>query len=246
MKVINCNFLSATKLDLNHIIRIGSIRDGGYYVTKRLVEDSDFLISAGISYNVEFEKDFKEINPACKIILIDGSFNLLTYLLRPFYWFFFKRSYVKNIGGLVDMIILKSQTKFIKKFIGIENGITLTQIFNTYIKNEKNGYLKFDIEGSEYNLLDEVLLFKEKIIGLSIEFHDVTNHITEVNGFINKLEMDMIGFNINEIGGLSDNEIPNTIELSFADKKYTNPSNYDNVCGKVFSNEFDNELMIPQ
>ena len=246
MEVINCNFLNANKLDLNHIIRIGSIRDGGYYVTKRLVEDSDFLISGGISYNVEFEKDFKEINPLCKIILIDGSFNLLTYLLRPFYWFLFKKSYIKKIGGLVDMLILKSQTTFVKKFIGIDKGITLTHIFTSYIENKMNGYLKFDIEGSEYNLLSEVLFFKNQIIGLSIEFHDVNNHIHEINSFISKLEMDVVGFNINDTGGLSDSKIPNTIELSFARRKYTEPNHFDIICGKTFSNEFENELLIAQ
>jgi hypothetical protein len=245
MKVIDCSFLSYNKLDLNHVIRIGSIRDGGYYVTKRLVEDSEFLISGGISYNVEFEKDFKEINPSCKIVLIDGSFNLFTYLLRPFYWFLFKKSYIKKIAGLLDMLILKSQTIFIKKFIGIEKGITLTDVFKSYIDNSNCGYLKFDIEGSEYNLLEEVLLFKNQIIGLSIEFHDVTNHIPQINTFINNLEMDMIGFNINDTGGLSDSKIPNTIELSFAKRKYTEPNNYDIASGKMFSNEFDNELLIP-
>jgi hypothetical protein len=245
MKLVNPGFINAPKIDLNHVIRIGSIRDGGYYVTKRLIEDSDFLISGGISYNVEFEKDFKEINPLCKIILIDGSFIMLTYLLRPFYWFFFKRSYVKKIGGLIDMLILKSQTIFIKKFLGTYNGITLTNVFTTYIDNDKNGYLKLDIEGSEYELLEEVLLFKNQIIGLSIEFHDVPNHIHEINTFIGNLEMDMIGFNINDTGGLSDSKIPNTIELSFANRKYTEPNHYDIVSGKIFSNEFDNELFIP-
>ena len=77
MKEIKCNFLEMNRsgLKLNHVIRIGAIRDGGYFVTKRLVEDADFIISGGISYNVAFEKDFWDINRTAKLIMIDGSFN---------------------------------------------------------------------------------------------------------------------------------------------------------------------------
>ena len=59
MKEVKCDFLKINESDLNqnHVIRIGSVRDGGYFVTKRIVENSDFLISGGISYNVAFEKD---------------------------------------------------------------------------------------------------------------------------------------------------------------------------------------------
>ena len=88
MRIIATDFLKYKIFNLNHIIRIGSIRDGGYYVTKRLVENSTFLISAGISYNAEFERDFKNINPNCRVIMIDGSYNFISYILRPVYWFF--------------------------------------------------------------------------------------------------------------------------------------------------------------
>jgi hypothetical protein len=49
MVIINCDFLKLEFIRLPHVIRIGSIRDGGYYLTKRLVEESSFLISGGIS-----------------------------------------------------------------------------------------------------------------------------------------------------------------------------------------------------
>lgn len=89
MKFADSSFLKYTLVDQNHIIRIGSIRDGGYFVTKRLIENSSFLISDGISYNAEFERNFQTINSQAKIIIIDGSFSFLSYLLRPFYWILF-------------------------------------------------------------------------------------------------------------------------------------------------------------
>ena len=245
MKEVKCDFLKidASELDLKHIIRIGAVRDGGYFVTKRLVEDAEFFISGGISYNVAFEKDFYDINPKAKLIMIDGSFNIFTYLARPFYWMFFKRSFTMKIGGLIDMLFLKKKAVFLKKYLGPQ--FTIKQIFDLYIKPETKGYLKLDIEGAEYDLLDDIILIKDRLIGFAIEFHDVPDHIPAINEFVSKLNMSVIGFNINETGGLDTANIPKVIELCFADKSYSTATEFDIKVGKKFSNEAVNELLVP-
>jgi hypothetical protein len=245
MKEINCGFLQVddTHLNLQHVIRIGSVRDGGYFVTKRLVESSDFLISGGISYNVAFEKDFWDINRTAKLIMIDGSFNIFTYLARPFYWMLFKRSFTMKIGGLVDMLYLKKKAVFLKKYLGPD--FSMKQIFDKHIKQESSGYLKLDIEGAEYALLDDILEFRGQLTGFAIEFHDVPDHIPAINEFIAKLQMRMIGFNINETGGLNAANIPNVIELCFAAEQYAHATAIDVKVGKKFSNEAVNDLLIP-
>jgi hypothetical protein len=244
MKKITSNFLKYKLYNLNHIIRIGSTRDGGYYVTKRLVENSSFLISAGISYNAEFERDFKNINPNCRIIMIDGSYNFILYFLRPFYWYFFKKSYKSKISSLLDMILLKNEEIFIKKYIGTRSGISLSFLMNKYIGDEM-GYIKTDIEGSEYKLLNEIIKFKNQFNGVAIEFHNVPDHILEINNFISRIDMGLIGFKINETGGLGANGIPNTIELCFASLEFVYANEYDLITGKQFSNDPIYELLIP-
>ncbi len=245
MKEVKCDFLKIndSDLDLNHVIRIGAVRDGGYFVTKRLVEDSNFLISGGISYNVAFEKDFWDINRNTKLIMIDGSFNIFTYLLRPFYWMIFKRSFLMKIGGLIDMLYLKKKAIFLKKYLSPV--FSLNQIFDAHIKQEMMGYLKLDIEGAEYALLDDIISYKNRLTGVSIEFHDVPNHILEINDFVSKLQMKAIGININETGGLNAASIPNVIELCFAAEQYVNVTDMDIKAGKKFSNEPVNDLLIP-
>lgn len=245
MKEVNCDFLKINEADLNlnHIIRIGSVRDGGYFVTKRIVENSDFLISGGISYNVAFEKDFWDINRNTKLIMIDGSFNIFTYLLRPFYWMIFKRTFLMKIGGLIDMLYLKKKAIFLKKYLGPD--FPLKQIFEIHIKQEMKGYLKLDIEGAEYALLDDIISFRNRLNGVAIEFHNVPDHIPEINDFISKLQMRVIGFNINEVGKLNVSNIPNVIELCFADEQYSNVTEMDVKAGRKFSNEPVNELLFP-
>ena len=245
MKEVSCGFLKmdTAGLDLNHVIRIGSVRDGGYFVTKRLVEEADFLISGGISYNVAFEKDFWDINRDAKLIMIDGSFNFFTYIARPFYWMIFKRSFTMKIGGLIDMLFLKKKAVFLKKYLG--PGFSMKQIFDTHIEPGKQGYLKLDIEGAEYALLDDIISFKDRLIGFAIEFHDVPDHIPEINNFLARLPMAVIGFNINETGKLNAAGIPNVIELCFAAAPYVTVTAIDVKAGKKFSNEPVNDLLIP-
>jgi hypothetical protein len=244
MEYINCNFLEYNLVDQNHVIRLGSLRDGGYYATKRLVESSDFLLSGGISYNAEFERDFKNINSASKIIMVDGSFNLLLYLIRPIYWMLFKKSYLVKIPYLIDMLLLKKESIFLKDYIGVPNGLSIEKIVS---QNNLlgNGFLKLDIEGSEYNVISEILSLKNRFNGVAIEFHDVPDHIVEINYFIANIDMVLIGFCINETGKLNQSGIPNTIELSFAKEMFVTPNAYDTHSGKVLSNEGANELLIP-
>ncbi len=245
MKEINCDFLKIdnTHLNLGHVIRIGSVRDGGYFVTKRMIEESAFLISGGISYNVAFEKDFWDINRSAKLIMIDGSFNFFTYLARPFYWMLFKRSFTMKIGGLIDMLFLKKKATFLKKYLG--PNFSMKQIVDAHVGQEMKGYLKLDIEGAEYALLDDIILHRSRLTGVSIEFHNVPDYISAINDFIAQIDMHVIGFNINETGGLNTAGIPNVIELCFADEAYTNATAFDNREGKKFSNEPVNELLIP-
>lgn len=245
MKEVNCNFLKidAADLNLNHVIRIGAVRDGGYFVTKRLIEDAGFLISGGISYNVAFEKDFWDINRTAKLIMIDGSFNFFTYIARPFYWMLFKRSFTMKIGGLIDMLFLKKKATFLKKYLG--PGFSMKQIFDTHIEQGKKGYLKLDIEGAEYALLDDIIAYKDRLIGVAMEFHDVPGHIAEINSFLARLQMHVIGFNINETGKLNAAGIPNVIELCFAGEQYITATEIDVKAGKKLSNEPVNDLLIP-
>lgn len=245
MKEVKCDFLNIneTDLNLNHVIRIGSVRDGGYFVTKRIVEDSDFLISGGISYNVAFEKDFWDINRNTKLVMIDGSFNIFAYLLRPVYWMLFKRSFLMKIGGLVDMLYLKKKAVFLKKYLGPD--FPLKKIFDVHIGPGMKGYLKLDIEGSEYALLDDIISFRTRLNGVAIEFHNVPDHIPEINAFISKLQMSVISFNINEVGKLNAANIPNVIELCFAARQYADETEADIKAGRKFSNEPANELHIP-
>lgn len=98
------------------------------------------------------------------------------------------------------MLLLKHETIFLKKYIGSPEGLTIQNIFKTF-KLIEFGYLKLDIEGTEYEVLSDMLGNKFRFSGLAILFHNVPDNIDKINNFLIKFALSLIGFSMNEIGG---------------------------------------------
>ena len=77
-------------------------------------------------------------------------------------------------------------------------------------------FIKIDIEGSEYRILDELLLYQKNFTGMGIEFHDVDIHKDKIKKFINTLDMELIHIHPQNPAHVAENNIPTQIELTFA------------------------------
>ena len=87
---------------------------------------------------------------------------------------------------------MKNNNKFYLKKIGkCQNCLCLNDIITNYLKDEKKLFLKIDIEGSEYDILEDIILNKSKIQGIVIEFHEVSKNIDKIINFTNKLNTDL-------------------------------------------------------
>ena len=76
-------------------------------------------------------------------------------------------------------------------------------------------FLKIDIEGSEYDILEDILKVQNKISALIIEFHDINKYRTVIENFIKRLELNLTHIHPNNYGKLDKNNDPIIIELSF-------------------------------
>lgn len=85
-------------------------------------------------------------------------------------------------------------------------------------KKLNNIFLKIDIEGSEYRVLDEIIKSKNKINCLIIEFHDVDLHIKKITNFIKKLNFYLTHIHPNNFGGIDNNYNPKVLEITFEKK----------------------------
>jgi hypothetical protein len=183
-------------------IRCGINRDGGY-VFADLNGNYDCYISAGISNEESFSRDFinkYNINISDSYGF-DGTINDFPY------------EYTRNI-------------QFIKKNINNFNDDTNTNL-SFLTEKYNNIFLKMDIEGGEYPWLlqiDETQLNKFKQI--VIEFHGITNDSwgCNYNDKVKCLEKllkthYLIHAHGNNFGSVQNN-IPDVIELTYVNKNY--------------------------
>jgi hypothetical protein len=204
-------------------IRLGSKNDGGY-VLADIDVDYDCYISAGISDEESFSRDFinhynmNEYN----CFGFDGTIHNYPY------------HYTKNIS-------------FIKKNINSfndDNNSNLSFLINKY----NNIFLKMDIEGGEYPWLlsiDESQLNKFKQI--VIEFHGITNDgwgcsYNDKMKCLEKLSKThyIVHAHGNNFGPLVNN-IPDVIELTYVNKNYFNsPVDFNSVPLPIVGLDFPN------
>lgn len=208
------------KLYKHKLIRIGSAFDGGYFVCPNSILNASNLISLGIETNWEFEKDFLKSNPKTNISCYDGQTNfklvlrfffiqIIKTLLLQYNFSLLKRSF----SNLFEYsTLLKNNLNFRRKNIGLKNGLTFEEV----ISKKEDVFLKIDIEGSEYRILEDILKYKNRLVGLVIEFHDYDLNKEKIKRFVKEIGLVLVHININEMGGLSIENCPLVLELSFS------------------------------
>ena len=85
-----------------------------------------------------------------------------------------------------------------------------------------NIFLKVDIEGSEYRILNNIIQKQEKISGLAIEFHDCDLHLDKIIEFKSKFNLDIIHIHTNNASPINLKRHYQTLEITFS--KYSNPN----------------------
>jgi hypothetical protein len=80
-------------------------------------------------------------------------------------------------------------------------------------------FLKLDIEGAEYELLNSIVENKNRIDGICIEFHDLNKieNLLLLKEFVRQLDFNILSVSINELS-INESAEPNIIEVSFSPK----------------------------
>jgi hypothetical protein len=84
---------------------------------------------------------------------------------------------------------------------------------------DRNVFLKCDIEGSEYGILNDIIVNDEKFSGIVIEFHDVHQYplFNELSSFIAKIKLKLVHVHLNNYSYLEipGGYLPGCMELTF-------------------------------
>ena len=214
----------------SNLIRVGSIDDGGYVIPKNILHDIERLISFGISDNWDFEKDLVS-KTNCGVDAYDYSINISFWinrfkidLLKFLQLKIFKPKKIFKMFKFIDFIYffhIKSNNNFFFKKIGI--GKKEISFLKTVSMYKNNIFLKIDIEGSEYEILRELIKFSnKKLVGIVIEFHDVSINKEKIIKFIDKVKkrLTLVHIHGNNYSVKSLKSDPEAIEMTFVNVKY--------------------------
>ncbi len=159
----------------------GNPNDGGYVVPLNAITSASVLLSFGLSHDWSFERDFKKRNPDAAIHCYDHTVSALTafqYSIGQFFRFIvrFKTRYLWKAFAWIDYLVFFRADKIhFRQRIWRDrqdHSLTVDDAFGRLPKASQV-FVKMDIEGSEYRVLDDLLGHSQDIVAMAIEFHEV-------------------------------------------------------------------------
>ena len=217
------------------LIRLGKFNDGGYSIPERSLKEAKILFSFGLDEDWSFEEDFKKKTEA-QIICFDNSVNNKFWIkrfLKDLVYFNFKSNIYEKFKRFFTFFkykrfFMQKNVYHIKKHITSNDIIFVNQIKNNFIdlKNILDNwrsncfFLKMDIEGNEYRVLNDIIKNQKNMVGLAIEFHDCDLMFSKIQNFIEKLDLDLVHIHVNNFCSIAQDNFPTVLELTFSAKKY--------------------------
>ena len=220
-------FLKPHHIKLSNLIRIGPKTDGGYVIDKRVINKTKILITCGLNDDWEFEKSFLQKKPSAKLIAfdhtVDQNFWLKRFKKDILHFLLLKKLRISKILDIFKFInyclfFTKNRQHYVKKIVYNDRNnkeITIPKILNNF----ENVFLKVDIEGDEYKILNDIKKNSKKIIFLIIEFHNLQKNLSKIKKFLKKLDLKIIHIHANNYGGVDKHNNPKVIELSLINKR---------------------------
>ena len=212
------------------LARFGSPNDGGYVVPLEAVEKCDALVSFGLSHDWSFERDFKKHNPQAMIHCYDHTVSLRTafqYSMSQLLRFVaqFRASALRKSFTWIDYIVFfRTDRIHFKQRIWRDKQNSSTNIDDVFgrLPATSQIFVKMDIEGSEYRVLDDLLRHSGNIVAMAIEFHDVDILSDQFNSLVGKIKHDFYIVHVhgNNMGGTTPSGFPIAPEITFLSKRF--------------------------
>jgi len=212
------------------LARVGGPNDGGYVVPLEAVSAAHALVSFGLSHNWTFERDFKKHNPVAIVHCYDHTVSLPTAVQYSFgqllrFILLLRASALRKVFTWIDYLVFFRNDKihFRQKiwFDNRDNGATIENVFSR-LPEGCPVFVKMDIEGSEYRVLDDLLRHSRDIVAMAIEFHDVDIVSSLFNSLIEKIKRDfhIVHIHGNNMGGMTPFNFPIGPEITFLNKRF--------------------------
>jgi len=157
------NWFCPVKAD--NLVRLGGKMDGGYIVPQNAIDTAQGLLSFGLGDDWTFDQDWHNLKPSDPIHMYDASVTRDTVRI----------SVNTGVRGHLDLKSMydeffQGNRQHVPEFIGPDNfaqaldRLGVDQIF-----------VKMDIEGGEYAIIDQFVEHRDRIVGMAVEWHACDN-----------------------------------------------------------------------
>jgi len=206
------------------LIRLGQDYDGGYLIDERDVAASSALLSFGLNDDWSFERDFLRRRP----VPLQAYDATLTprYLVKRL-WRSLKRLKPHEIKGSLHSLLdfpgfFAGNRRHFPRYVGLDGVpgyVSFANVMRTLdetLHGQSGIFVKIDIEGSEYRILDDLLEHASRFSALAIEFHDVDIHLAALERFVSRLPLKLIHVHANNHALINGRRTPLVIECTFS------------------------------
>jgi len=178
------------------LIRVGPNEDGGYVLPLPLLKSTDMLLGFGLSTDWRFEEEFRG-RSGCKVECYDHTIN-------PAFW---RRKVVTDSAGFLagPQRFTWSKFRYMLKYREYRRFFSRPEVIHHQLKVGYDGdgsvslktilarittesvFLKIDIEGWEYRIMEDLVNTPDNVLGFVMELHDIDLHRDRICAFIEKL-----------------------------------------------------------
>jgi hypothetical protein len=222
------------------LVRVGPNGDCGYVIPKSAAISTRSLYSIGISTNWEFEVEMSRLNPGLNISAFDrtSGWKVFAYVAL--------RDLLKGdpsvVGGqsLIDRVLsfrkflvlairfrsfFRGRRRFNRKWVRVEKRGSDEVSFKESIAGafiESPSMLKIDIEGGEYEFIDDLLHQlsenHQRVSCLVMELHDTHTRRVDFERLVKGIShwLPIVHIHANNCAGVAADGLPEVLEITFA------------------------------
>lgn len=176
--------------DQADLVRVGLPSDGGYVVPESAVKRATVLLSLGVKTDWSFDRAFVRLNRGARVIAVDDSVGRSWFAKRAArgvvdairYGLSFDRrrlrkSFAAVRNGIDYFVFFSGRHRHLQARVsgrGITSGTSVPALLaRSGAATDHRAFVKIDIEGSEYELIADLVACRDAISGIVVEFHDI-------------------------------------------------------------------------
>lgn len=212
----------------NALVRLGSRYDGGYIFAAGLLANTQQVLTFGLGYNWEFEKAIAEQESVERIDCYDHTVTRANwrkiYILSILKYFFNTKKRRANLFLHKDYRSFFGAPGIARHYpmmVGSQDRADATTVGAALARLPGESlqiFLKCDIEGHEYEIMDAIVDHANRFCAIALEFHDVHERLPEFLDAIKRLRkthfLDHV--HVNNMSTFDSDLVPSVVEISFS------------------------------